>query len=222
MTKEESLNSLYDEYSQCVRCPLANPLNRLRKNVVFGSGNLDARVLIVGESPSAIDEQNAELFSPTTASGEVIDTFLRTLGVHRDVVFITPVVSCRATASMYPYHPREPDKVEIGSCSARLNRIIEIIDPYVVLLLGPIALASVGGSKKSLGALLKGRTPTRLEIKTQGRVMATERIGFAAQSPENLLLNWNEAEGGPVHKSFLAWESAFKVAKMCETIYGGK
>src|SRR5258708_1267781 len=54
----EQLNSLYEEWKGCTRCPLGS--TRKHEEIVFGDGNPESKVLIVGEAPGE-EEENTGL-----------------------------------------------------------------------------------------------------------------------------------------------------------------
>jgi DNA polymerase len=116
---------LAGEAAGCTRCGLAEG----RTNVVFGSGDPDADLMIVGEGPGQReDEQGLPFVGP---SGRLLDELLAEIGLRRDDnVYIGNVVKCR------PPRNRDPREDEIESCKPYLRRQLELVDPKVVLTLG--------------------------------------------------------------------------------------
>src|SRR5262245_915724 len=76
----------------CVRCDLS----RTRRQVVFGEGASRARLLILGEGPSEMDDRSGHPFSGP--SGRLLETWFTRLGLRRDEVWLTNVVRCRPAA----------------------------------------------------------------------------------------------------------------------------
>ena len=116
------------EAAVCTRCRLAEG----RTNVVFGSGDPDADLLIVGEGPGRReDEQGLPFVGP---SGSLLDELLGEIGLSRDEnVYIANVVKCR------PPRNRDPRDDEIESCKPYLRTQLMLVDPKVVLTLGNFA-----------------------------------------------------------------------------------
>ena len=116
------------EAAVCTRCRLADG----RTNVVFGSGDPDADLMIVGEGPGhREDEQGLPFVGP---SGSLLDELLEEIGLHRDEnVYIANVVKCR------PPRNRDPRDDEIESCKPYLRTQLMLVDPKVVLTLGNFA-----------------------------------------------------------------------------------
>lgn len=131
--KEEALVELYGQWSACTRCRLHEPQGRTRKNVVFGEGNPHAPLMVVGEAPGDEEDKTGQPFEG--ASGNVINGFLESLSARRDDIFIVNVVGCRPTELENPKRNRAPESDEIKACFPRLQRIIEIVDPFVILML---------------------------------------------------------------------------------------
>lgn len=145
-------------WSQCHGCKLAPT----RKNVVFGYGNPDAQILIIGEAPGKNEDLQGSPF--VGEAGELLDKYLASTSVDprlieivtemgksgdfnaREVreillnyVFYTNVVACR------PPENRDPARDEIAACRTRLLEIIYTIDPVVVLVVGRVSLEALLG-----------------------------------------------------------------------------
>jgi len=128
--KEELLEILYLPYKKCMSCPLAT---QGRTHVVFGEGNADARIMLIGEAPGAQEDELARPF--VGASGKLLTHLLQKAGISRPEIFITNIVKCR------PPNNRRPTPQESGICkNILLKKQIEIIQPTVIGTLGSCAL----------------------------------------------------------------------------------
>ena len=108
----------------CKACGLADG----RTQVVFGAGDPDADLMIVGEAPGQReDEQGIPFVGP---SGKLLETLLSEIGLARTDVYIGNVVKCR------PPRNRDPRQEEIDACSDYLRKQLRLVDPMVVLMLG--------------------------------------------------------------------------------------
>lgn len=115
----------------CVRCGLS----QTRRRVVFGAGEERARLLILGEGPSETDERTGLPFSGP--SGTLLATWLESLGLSRDEVWITNVVRCRPTGIVGGRAKnRPPTDAEARSCRHWLDTELALVRPAVVLALG--------------------------------------------------------------------------------------
>ena len=99
---------------------------------VPGSGNPDARLVIIGEAPGKQEDQLGEPF--VGRSGKVLDKMLDQIGLDRDQVFITNVVKYR------PPENRDPSQAEISKSIKYLEQQLAVINPELILLMGRYAL----------------------------------------------------------------------------------
>ena len=121
------LAALAAEAAGCTRCPL----NQTRTRVVFGVGDPDADLMLVGEAPGYHEDQQGEPF--VGAAGKLLDRLLGEIGRTRAQSYIANVLKCR------PPNNRDPLPAEIEACSEYLRRQLVLIDPKVVLTLGNFA-----------------------------------------------------------------------------------
>jgi uracil-DNA glycosylase family 4 len=118
------LEALAVQAAGCMSCRL----NESRTQVVFGDGDPDADVVIVGEGPGRReDEQGLPFVGP---SGNLLEELLGEIDLDRRDVYIANVVKCR------PPGNRDPRPDEIEACKGYLRRQLELIDPAVVVTLG--------------------------------------------------------------------------------------
>jgi len=112
----------------CRECNLGNS----RNNFVFGSGDSNADLLLVGEGPGENEDIQGEPF--VGRAGKLLDKILRAIGYNRtDNVFITNIVKCR------PPDNRDPLPSEVEECLPFLIEQINIIKPKIIVALGKIA-----------------------------------------------------------------------------------
>ncbi|HSG27418.1 MAG TPA: uracil-DNA glycosylase, partial [Candidatus Krumholzibacterium sp.] len=121
--KMQLLGELFDDWTDCERCGLCSPRGRKRNNVVFGEGNPDANLMVIGEAPGDHEDVTGRPFAGR--SGEIIDMYLESFNSSRDEVFITNMVGCRPTEPDKAQQNRAPSKQEIAACLPRVSRIIE-------------------------------------------------------------------------------------------------
>jgi uracil-DNA glycosylase family 4 len=115
----------------CVRCDLSET----RRQVVFGVGAPSARLLILGEGPSEMDDRSGEPFSGP--SGSLLETWLVRLGLRREEVWLTNVVRCRPAARKDGrLKNRPPTDREANACHFWLDTEIALVRPAVILALG--------------------------------------------------------------------------------------
>lgn len=120
----QSLESLRRQVEACHACPLWQG----RTNVVFGAGNPQARILIIGEAPGKNEDLQGEPF--VGAAGKKLDALLKIADLARDDVFIANVLKCR------PPSNRNPLPEEITACAPFLREQTRTINPEFIVTLG--------------------------------------------------------------------------------------
>ena len=126
-SENNNLASLDEVVKKCKKCNL----HETRKNTVFGEGDPDSDIMIIGEAPGREEDEAGRPF--IGRAGKLLNEFLKSIGLNRDLVFITNTIKCR------PPENRDPEIVEINACSDYLDQQINIIKPKVLVLLGKIA-----------------------------------------------------------------------------------
>jgi len=119
----------------CVRCP---HLAKSRQNVVFGVGDMDARLMFVGEAPGADEDAQGEPF--VGKAGQLLTKIIQAMGLERGTVFIANVLKCRPDTPGQTSGNRKPTPREMSTCLPYLERQIDIIQPTVLVALGSTAL----------------------------------------------------------------------------------
>jgi uracil-DNA glycosylase len=122
-----SLPEIRELIGDCHRCPLGDT----RTTLVFGVGDPAARVMFVGEAPGKNEDLKGEPF--VGAAGQLLNELLAHAGLTRDAVFIANVLKCR------PPGNRDPERLEIETCTPFLREQIRVIAPDVLVTLGNFA-----------------------------------------------------------------------------------
>jgi DNA polymerase len=135
--KREAMKKLF--FDGCSQCHLSQTRNK----IVFGSGNVDAPVLIIGEAPG--EEEDVQGLPFVGAAGQLLTQMLAAVQIDRAKdAFITNVLKC------HPPSDENPEKADIASCFPILRKQIDIIQPKAILLLGRIAAHAVLGNAESI------------------------------------------------------------------------
>ncbi len=129
----DPLEALAEEIRRCKLCPLS----QTRRNAVPGEGPSSARCMFIGESPGAEEDMTGRPF--VGRSGRLLDSVLASAGLRRESLFITGSVKC------HPPRNREPRARELSACKPYLQRQIDIIRPYIIVLLGRVAVKGFMG-----------------------------------------------------------------------------
>jgi len=130
------LQLLKQEILSCTKCTLS----KTRNHVIYGEGNENAPILIIGEAPGRDEDLQGRPF--VGKSGQLLDKILEACGFNRNEhVFISNIVKCR------PPDNRVPTPQEAEVCMPYLLKQIELINPTILILLGATALKYMAGSE---------------------------------------------------------------------------
>jgi len=137
----ENLDTLRCVTLECRKCRLS----QMRQNVVFGEGNPEAGIFVIGEAPGAEEDAQGRPF--VGRSGQLLEKILLAIGFQRNDVYIGNIIKCR------PPENRNPLGDEIESCKPWLMQQLEIINPRILLLLGRVAANTILDNTLSMGAM---------------------------------------------------------------------
>lgn len=136
----DNLDAAREAARGCVRCDLSQG----RRQVVFGEGVPQARLLILGEGPSEMDDRSGHPFSGP--SGALLEAWFTRLGLRRDEVWLTNVVRCRPTGIVNGRRKnRPPTQKEAAACRVWLETELALVRPQVILALGGTAAKALLG-----------------------------------------------------------------------------
>jgi DNA polymerase len=129
LSKEDMLNLLKNKVCTCKQCP---SLVENRTQVVFDSGNCNAKILVLAEAPGREEDLKGEVL--VGASGRLFNNILKACGWERAKdVYLCNILKCR------PPGNRMPTKEEADNCSKFLRLQIKVIKPKVIICLGATA-----------------------------------------------------------------------------------
>ncbi len=121
-------DELKNQCLSCRNCPLA----QTRTNLVFGVGNENAEVMLIGEGPGEQEDLKGEPF--VGKSGQLLDKYLAAIDLDRHKnVYIANIVKCR------PPQNRDPKEEEQNACIMWLKEQTRLIRPKIIVCVGRIA-----------------------------------------------------------------------------------
>ncbi len=184
----ETLEKLNATICTCTKCSLGHT----RKKFVFGVGNPNADLVLVGEAPGADEDEQGEPF--VGRAGQLLNKILEAIQFKREDVYICNILKCR------PPNNRDPQPNEIEQCEPYLWKQLEIIKPKLILCLGRIAAQALLKTNSSLSQL-RGKVHDYRGIK----LMATYHPAALLRNP-----NWKKP----------AWEDVQQVRKLYDQLQG--
>ncbi len=139
--RAQSLEELNSLIRGCLKCTLGKTRNKL----VFGKGNPESDVLIIGEGPGADEDAQGEPF--VGRAGKLLTDILKAINFTREEVYIANIVKCR------PPGNRTPLPIEMETCVPYLTKQIELIKPKLILCLGLTAAQGLLKKRDSLTSM---------------------------------------------------------------------
>ena len=146
--REARLAALSEAVRACRQC---EHLAASRTQTVFGTGNLNADLMFVGEAPGADEDRLGEPF--VGRAGELLTRIITAMGLARDDVYIANVLKCRPDMPKGAPGNRPPNPLEMQRCLPYLREQIAIIRPRVLVALGKTAMLGLTGADQSMSAM---------------------------------------------------------------------
>ena len=123
----DSFETLLNECKSCTACEL----HKTRTNCVFGTGNVNADILFIGEAPGDNEDKTGIPF--VGRAGQLLDQYLYAVDIPRESVYIANILKCR------PPKNRDPLPAEEDACIDFLRRQVRLINPKIIVCLGRIS-----------------------------------------------------------------------------------
>jgi uracil-DNA glycosylase family 4 len=179
--RASSLDELRAALSSFTECPLS----RTATNLVFGDGCATARIVLIGEAPGAEEDRRGLPF--VGPSGRLLDRMLASIDLDRTKVFISNTIFWR------PPGNRSPTSSEVATCMPFVERMLELIDPDILVALGGPAACALLGQAESVGRL-RGRW-FNFQTPRMARPIPTTAIfhpAYLLRSPSQKRLAWRD------------------------------
>jgi len=134
----DDLRQALDTFEGCI-------LKKTATNLVLSDGPADAKLMLVGEAPGAEeDRQGVPFVGP---SGQLLNAILASVGIAREEVMVSNTVFWR------PPGNRTPTTQEAAVCKPFIERLIELVDPKVLICVGAPSAHTLLGETQGIGRL---------------------------------------------------------------------
>lgn len=121
------LEAIRSRLGDCKLCKLHSG----RRNIVFGTGDENAKLVFIGEAPGRDEDIKGEPF--VGKAGQLLTRIINAINLSRKDVYIANIIKCR------PPGNRDPEPDEIAACETFLVKQIEAIKPEIICALGTFA-----------------------------------------------------------------------------------
>lgn len=136
-----SWSALQSAVAQCTNCALSQS----RSKTILGSGAKNTPLMIIGDAPTAEDEQRGEPFSGE--AGKLLNAMLKAMGYNRNDVYVSNVIKCRTA------NGQELSVDEAAACEDYLIRQVNLIQPKMILALGSVTAQRLLKNKSTMARL---------------------------------------------------------------------
>ncbi len=176
---KEGLENLKTKMLAISDCDLKNNSNKL----VFGDGNINSKIMIIGEGPG---EKEDKLGKPFVGdAGNLLNKMLSAINIKREDIYITNVVNYR------PPNNRKPTSAEIDRYSKFLIEHIILIDPKILVLMGSTALEALVGKNLKI-TKERGIWKEILVGKKTFLSMVTFHPAYLLRQPDQKKYSWSD------------------------------
>ena len=170
-------DQLQQRIAACEKCSLCQS----RTQTVFGVGNPQADLMIIGEAPGAEEDKQGEPF--VGAAGKLLDNMLKAIGLNRQKVFIANILKCR------PPSNRNPSNEEAMACEAYLLRQIDLSQPKMILSVGGVSAKNLLKTEEAVGRL---RQQKQQMVKRKLPVLVTYHPAYLLRKPSEKAKSWED------------------------------
>ncbi len=152
--KAAAMAALRERALVCIKCP---HLVKSRRTVVFGVGDIHARLMFVGEAPGMDEDARGE--PVVGAAGQLLTRIIKAMGFTRETVYIANILKCRPDTPGKTSGNRKPTPDEMKTCLPWLLEQVDLIRPEVMVALGATAVEGLLGAGGTISSL-RGRFQT--------------------------------------------------------------
>ena len=177
--KNIRLQNLEKEINNIKNCKLKDNGNKL----VFSDGDIDSKIMIVGEGPGQKEDEIGKPFMGE--AGLLLNKMLKSIQLDRNKTYITNVVNFR------PPENRKPDLSEIKRYKYFLMEHISIIEPKILVLMGSTAMEALFGSKMKI-TKERGEWKELIIKNRTYRTIITFHPAYLLRQPEQKKYSWKD------------------------------
>lgn len=173
------LENLKKQIEKIDNCELKKNSNR----IVFGDGNYNSEIMIIGEAPGQKEDILGKPF--VGDAGILLDKMLKAISLDRRNVYITNVVNFR------PPNNRKPLSTEILRYLEFLKDHVLIINPKIIILMGSTAMEALYSASTKIS---KERGEWKeIHIKNKlFKTMITFHPAYLLRQPEQKKYSWED------------------------------
>ena len=179
LQKKELLEELKNQINSIENCNLKSN----SKNIVLGDGNPNSPIMLIGEAPTTIEDDNCKVFQGEV--GVLLDKMLNAINIKRNSIYLCYAINFR------PPEDRKPTSQEIKRYSNFLKKHISIIDPKLIVVMGSSAMEALTGTGNKISKERGSWKEIILDNKTYP-MMISFNPSYLIRFPENKKYSWED------------------------------
>ena len=176
-SKIEQLSDLKKQINSIENCNLKDN----SKNLILGDGDLNSQIMLVGEAPGSLEDENGLTFQGDV--GTLLKKMLQAINIKKEKIYSTYSINFRLPED------RKPSSREIKRYSVFLKKHISIIDPKIVILLGSTAMEAITGFSEKISNQRGKWKEIILNNKTISFIISFSP-SYLIRFPENKKYSW--------------------------------
>ena len=179
INKKELLRDLRKQINSIKDCNLKDN----SKQIVFGDGNIDSSIMLIGEAPGLEEDEIGLTF--IGGAGVLLKKMLLAINIKKENIYSTYAVNFR------PPEDRKPTSSEIKRYSQFLQKHISIIEPKIIILMGSTAMESLTGLNSKI-SVERGKWKEIIVKNTSYNTIITFNPSYLLRVPENKKHSWED------------------------------
>ena len=179
MNKEKELTKLKDQINSIENCSLKNN----SKQIIFGDGNINSPIMIIGEAPSDDEYKTGLTFSGEV--GDLLKKMLIAINIKKENVYSTYAINFKTLED------QKPTSMEIKRYSHFLQKHISIINPKIIILMGSTAMQALTGLNSKI-SIERGKWKDVIIQNINYKVIITYSPSYILRIPANKKYSWED------------------------------
>ena len=177
--KIKNLDELKNEINSIENCNL----KKHARQIVFGDGNINSSLMIIGGTPGEKEDLNGKTYSGE--DGKLLEKMLLAINIKKKDTYTTYAINFR------PQNDRKPSADEIKRYSPLLQKHIAIIKPKLIILMGSTAMEALTGLNNKI-SIERGKWKEVIVKNTNYNVIITFNPSYLLRVPENKKYSWED------------------------------
>ena len=178
-SKIEQLSDLKKQINSIENCNLKDN----SKNLILGDGDLNSQIMLVGEAPGSLEDENGLTFQGDV--GTLLKKMLLAINIKKEKIYSTYSINFRLPED------RKPSSKEIKRYSVFLKKHISIINPKIIVLMGSTAMEALVGLNGKI-THERGKWKEIILNKKTYPIMITFNPSYLIRFPENKKFSWED------------------------------